>query len=247
MCSAEAAAVVSEKGTAMFCANHSTGATEKRDGGDKKEDRIIDQCCGITSRNKRCKITKSDVGYNWFCSIHEKQRTHDDNRLVEEAAEGDGTIIAEGCLLYYMHVYSDNPHIFSNLPAGIYMSRIEEFRRRTKFEVVRCNYVNKTSTCRCATKFLVKVSGMSASEQLCWAHNFVPKEKVSTLKDLPIDGKSDSKMDSSRAQSVITHHEKGFPLKDASSPGTDPQKSIVPGKLDSKLASMSLKGAPTAG
>ena len=97
VCSAEAAAVVSEKGTAMFCAKHSAGATEKRDGGDKKEDAIIDQCCGITSRNKRCKITKSDVGYNWFCSIHEKQRTHDDNRLVE-AAEGDGTIIAEGCL-----------------------------------------------------------------------------------------------------------------------------------------------------
>ena len=127
------------------------------------------------------------------------------------------------------------------------MSRIEEFRRRTKFVVICCNYVNKTSACRCTTKFIVKVSGMSASEKLCWAHNFVPKEKVSTPKDVPIDGKSDSKMDSSRAESVITHHDKCFPLKDASSPGTDPQKSIVPGKLDSKLASMSLKGAPTEG
>ena len=87
-------ASVSESGSSMYCIQHSTTATaivpqvvvEKEEG-----DMIVDQCCGITSRNKRCKSSKEGVGYNWFCSTHDIQRpakqsteTKDEGRAITE-------------------------------------------------------------------------------------------------------------------------------------------------------------------
>ena len=97
---------------------------------------------------------------------------------------------------------------------------MKEFQSRAKFQVLSCSFANKTSACQCATKFLVDISQVPASEQLCWAHQFVPKQK------------------------------KVHPLKDAAlvvEPLKDPQPIIIAGKLDSKVASLQVKNDPAIG
>ena len=97
---------------------------------------------------------------------------------------------------------------------------MEEFQSRAKFQVLNCSFANKTSACQCTTKFLVDISQVPASEQLCWAHQFVPKQK------------------------------KVHPLKDAAlivEPLEDPQPIIIAGKLDSKVTTLPVKKDPAIG